>query len=160
MAVTLKDAYDGDLAEVSDINVTPFIDVILVLLIIFMVAAPLSTVDVAVDLPVSNAQPQPRPDKPLFLTVKPDLTLALGNDDVSRAALQTTLDQQTNHDREQRVFLRADGAVSYSELMKVMNLLRDAGYLKIALVGLEDTGQGSAVPAALPGTKPAPDTAQ
>ena len=103
MAVTLKDAHDGDLTEVSDINVTPFIDVILVLLIIFMVAAPLSTVDVAVDLPVSNAQPQPRPDKPVFLTVKPDLTLALGNDDVPRVALQTTLDQQTSHDREQRI---------------------------------------------------------
>ena len=160
MAVTLKDAYDGDLAEVSDINVTPFIDVILVLLIIFMVAAPLSTVDVAVDLPVSNAQPQPCPDKPVFLTVKPDLTLALGNDDVPRAALQATLDQQTSHDREQRIFLRAYGAVSYSELMKVMNLLRDAGYLKIALVGLEDTGQGSATPATLPATKPAADTAR
>lgn len=160
MAVTLKDAYDGDLTEVSDINVTPFIDVILVLLIIFMVAAPLSTVDVAVDLPVSNAQPQPRPDKPVFLTVKPDLTLALGNDDVPRVALQATLDRQTGHDREQRIFLRADGAVSYSELMKVMNLLRDAGYLKIALVGLEDTGQGSATPATLPATKPAADTAQ
>ena len=160
MAVTLKDAYDGDLAEVSDINVTPFIDVILVLLIIFMVAAPLSSVDVAVDLPVSNAQPQPRPDKPVFLTVKPDLTLALGNDDVPRAALQATLDRQTGHDREQRIFLRADGAVSYSELMKVMNLLRDAGYLKIALVGLEDTGQGSATPATLPAMKPAADKAQ
>ena len=160
MAVTLKDAHDGDLTEVSDINVTPFIDVILVLLIIFMVAAPLSTVDVAVDLPVSNAQPQPRPEKPVFLTVKADLTLALGNDDVSRAALQATLDQQTSHDREQRIFLRADGAVSYSELMKVMNLLRDAGYLKIALVGLEDTGQGSATPATLPVAAPATDKAR
>jgi biopolymer transport protein ExbD len=160
MAVTLKDAHDGDLTEVSDINVTPFIDVILVLLIIFMGAAPLSTVDVAVDLPVSNAQPQPRPDRPVFLTVKPDLTLALGNDDVPRTALQATLDQQTSQDREQRIFLRADGAVSYSELMKVMNLLRDAGYLKIALVGLEDTGQGSVAPAPLPVTPPAADKAQ
>ena len=149
-----------DLAVTHEINVTPFIDVILVLLIIFMVAAPLSTVDVAVDLPVSNAQPQPRPDKPVFLTVKPDLTLALGNDDVPRIALQATLDRQTGHDREQRIFLRADGAVSYSELMKVMNLLRDAGYLKIALVGLEDTGQGSATPATLPATKPVTDKAQ
>jgi len=143
MAVTLKDPQDGDLAEVSDINVTPFIDVILVLLIIFMVAAPLSTVDVAVDLPVSNAQQQPRPDKPVFLTVKPDLTLALGNEDVPRDALQSTLDRQTNNDREQRIFLRADGVVSYRDLMNVMNLLRDAGYLKIALVGLEDTGQAT-----------------
>lgn len=149
MAVTLKDAQDGELAEVSDINVTPFIDVILVLLIIFMVAAPLSTVDVAVDLPVSNAQPQPRPDKPVFLTVKGDLSLAIGEDPVAPTALQSTLDQRTSNDREQRVFLRADGAVAYRELMNVMNLLRDAGYLKIALVGLEDTGQanGAANPA-------------
>ena len=159
MSVKL-DHGDDNLGELHEINVTPFIDVILVLLIIFMVAAPLSTVDVAVDLPVSNAQPQPRPDKPVFLTVKPDLTLALGNDDVPRVALQATLDQQTSHDREQRIFLRADGAVSYSELMKVMNLLRDAGYLKIALVGLEDTGQGSVTPAVLPVTTPAADKAQ
>ncbi|CAN5323458.1 TonB system transport protein ExbD [soil metagenome] len=144
MAVSLKDSQDGDLGEVSDINVTPFIDVILVLLIIFMVAAPLSTVDVAVDLPVSNAQPQPRPDTPVFLTVKGDLSLTLGNDGVPREALGATLDRQTSHDREQRFFLRADGAVAYRELMDVMNLLRQAGYLKIALVGLEDTGQGAA----------------
>jgi biopolymer transport protein ExbD len=114
-----------------------------VLLIIFMVAAPLSTVDVAVDLPVSNAASQPRPDQPVFLTVKPDLTLALGNDEVPRNTLQATLDQQTSNDREQRVFLRADGTVAYNELMKVMNLLREAGYLKIALVGLEDAGQAA-----------------
>ncbi|WP_420101488.1 TonB system transport protein ExbD [Bosea sp. (in: a-proteobacteria)] len=144
MAVSLKDAQDGDLGEVAEINVTPFIDVILVLLIIFMVAAPLSTVDVAVDLPVSNAQPQPRPDTPVFLTVKGDLSLALGNDAVPREALQAVLDQRTNRDREQRVFLRADGAVPYRDLMEVMNRLRAAGYLKIALVGLEDTGQGAA----------------
>jgi len=146
MAVSLKDPHSGGIDELSEINVTPFIDVMLVLLIIFMVAAPLSTVDVAVDLPVSNAQPQPRPEKPVFLTVKQDLTLALGNEDVPRTALQATLDQQTSHDREQRVFLRADGAVAYRELMEVMNSLRQAGYLKIALVGLEDTGQGATKP--------------
>jgi biopolymer transport protein ExbD len=143
MAVSLKDPQDGDIAEISDINVTPFIDVILVLLIIFMVAAPLSTVDVPVELPVSNAQPQPRPDKPVFLTIKSDLSLAIGDDPAPRETLQTVLDQHTAHDREQRIFLRADGAVSYRELMSVMNLLRDAGYLKIALVGLEDTGQSN-----------------
>lgn len=150
MAVSLKEPQDGDLGEVSEINVTPFIDVILVLLIIFMVAAPLSTVDVAVDLPVSNAQPQPRPDKPIFLTVKQDLSLALGNDAVPREQLQDVLDRQSNNDREQRVFLRADGAVAYRELMEVMNRLREAGYLKIALVGLEDTGQGTAREAGKP----------
>jgi len=112
MAVSLKNPQDGGIDELSEINVTPFIDVMLVLLIIFMVAAPLSTVDIAVDLPVSNAQPQPRPDKPVFLTVKQDLTLALGNEEAPRATLQAMLDRQTGNDREQRVFLRADGTVA------------------------------------------------
>ena len=153
MAVSLKGPHDGDIAEISDINVTPFIDVILVLLIIFMVAAPLSTVDVPVELPVSNAQPQPRPDKPVFLTIKSDLSLAIGDDPAPRETLQAILDQHTARDREQRIFLRADGAVAYRELMRVMNLLRNAGYLKIALVGLEDTGQSNGAA----GGAPAPD---
>jgi len=137
MGVRLTNGHDDELGEVSEINVTPFIDVILVLLIIFMVAAPLSTVDVAVDLPSSNAQPQQRPDEPMFLTVKSDLSLALGNEPVVRDGLRAALDQKTRENREQRVFLRADKAVAYGDLMEVMNLLREAGYLKIALVGLE-----------------------
>ena len=148
MAVTLKNTDSDEAVEVSEINVTPFIDVILVLLIIFMVAAPLSTVDVAVDLPVSNAAPAERPDKPLFLTLRADETLALGNDDLPREAVQARLDAVTGGDRGQRVFLRADGAVAYQSLMEVMNLLRAAGYLKIALVGIEDTGAAPA--AAMP----------
>jgi biopolymer transport protein ExbD len=136
MAVRL-DHGDTDLAEVHEINVTPFIDVILVLLIIFMIAAPLATVDIAVDLPASTAQRQPRPDKPLFLTVKADLTLAIGDDQVPREQLGAALDRTTNGDREQRVFLRADKSVAYGDLMQVMNLLRATGYLKVALVGLE-----------------------
>ena len=80
--------HGGDqLDEVHEINVTPFIDVILVLLIIFMIAAPLATVDISVDLPAANAETAPRPDKPLFLTLKSDLSLALDNDTVGRAAL-------------------------------------------------------------------------
>ncbi|WP_431862114.1 TonB system transport protein ExbD [Azospirillum sp.] len=128
---------DGDLAETHEINVTPFIDVMLVLLIIFMVAAPLATVDTPVDLPASTATPQPRPDKPLFLTVKADQSLVLGEAPVERAALGATLDQTTNSDRGQRVFLRADRSVDYGALMDVMNALRAAGYLKVALVGLD-----------------------
>ena len=136
MSVRL-DHGDDTLNEVHEINVTPFIDVMLVLLIIFMVAAPLATVDILVNLPASSAQPQPRPDKPLYLTVKSDLTLALGNDPVARDALRGTLDRATNGDKDARIFLRADKTVSYGELMEVMNLLRAAGYLKVALVGLE-----------------------
>jgi biopolymer transport protein ExbD len=157
MAVSLKDPHDGDIAEISDINVTPFIDGILVLLIIFMVAAPLSTVDVPVELPVSNAQPQPRPDKPVFLTIKSDLSLAIGDDPAPRETLQAVLDQHTGHDREQRIFLRADSTVAYRELMSVMNLLRDAGYLKIALVGLEDTGQSNGASGSSAAGAPSPE---
>jgi biopolymer transport protein ExbD len=128
---------DDELGESHEINVTPFIDVMLVLLIIFMVAAPLSTVDVAVDLPVSSAKPQPRPDRPVFLTLKADRTLALGNDPVVPAYLGSALDAATNRDRQQRLFLRADKSVPYGDVMGVMNLLRRAGYLKVSLVGLE-----------------------
>lgn len=137
---------DDSLQENHEINVTPFIDVMLVLLIIFMVAAPLATVDINVDLPASTAKPQPRPDKPIYLTVKENLTLNLGEEPVRREILQLSLDRSSGNDREQRVFLRADQAVVYGELMEVINLLRQAGYLKIALVGME-TGAVSAPPA-------------
>jgi biopolymer transport protein ExbD len=128
---------DDDLAEVHEINVTPFIDVILVLLIIFMVAAPLATVDIAVNLPAASVQPQPRPEKPLFLTVKPDLTLTLGEEKVDRTALGDALGRAMSGNKDQPIFLRADKTVPYGEVMEVMNLLRSAGYLKVALVALE-----------------------
>lgn len=146
MAVKLGSSED-DLDINHDINITPFIDVILVLLIIFMVAAPLSTVDVNVDLPASTAKPAERPEKPLFVTVKPDLTITLGDDVVARAGLAAALDAASKNDKDQRIFVRADKVVPYGDLMEVMNLLRDAGYLKIGLVGLEH-----APPA--PGSKP------
>jgi len=128
---------DEALSEIHEINVTPFIDVILVLLIIFMIAAPLATVDISVDLPTANAERTPRPDKPLFLTLKSDFGLTLDNDSVNRGALAAALDRATASDKEQRLFLRADKTVPYGELMTLMNELRAAGYLHVALVGLE-----------------------
>jgi biopolymer transport protein ExbD len=136
MAVRLDHGEDT-LAEVHEINVTPFIDVMLVLLIIFMVAAPLATVDILVNLPSSTAQPQPRPDKPLYLTLKPDLSLTLGNDPIARESLRGALDRATNGDKSMPIFFRADKIVAYGDLMEVMNLLRAAGYLRVALVGAE-----------------------
>jgi biopolymer transport protein ExbD len=136
MAIRLVHGED-ELTEVHDINVTPFIDVMLVLLIIFMVAAPLATVDVPVDLPSSNAQPQPRPNKPIYLTIKADHSLAIGDDPVAPGALAATLDAATGSDRQERIFLRADRSVPYGDVMLVLNALRSADYLKVALVGLE-----------------------
>jgi biopolymer transport protein ExbD len=138
MAVRMRHG-DDDLVENHEINVTPFIDVMLVLLIIFMVAAPLATVDIAVDLPASTAQPQPRPDKPIFLTIKADHSLVLGDDPVNKENLAALLDHASGGDKGQRVFLRADKSVDYDTLMQAMNELRAAGYLKIALVGLDKT---------------------
>ena len=152
MAARIDDG-DDDGAELHEINVTPFIDVMLVLLIIFMVAAPLSTVDVAVDLPVSTAKPQPRPDKPLFLTIKADLSLAIGNEPIPRGQLAQAIDAATQTDRQKRIFLRADKTVPYGELMIVMNLLRAGGYLKLALVGLEGADAGAL---SAPGETPVP----
>ncbi|RJG42889.1 MULTISPECIES: TonB system transport protein ExbD [unclassified Mesorhizobium] len=148
MAGKIRESFGDDLEENHEINVTPFIDVMLVLLIIFMVAAPLATVDINVDLPGSTATPAPRPEEPLFLTLKDDLSLAVGNEIVDRPAFGQTLDRLTKGDKETRIFLRADKVVGYGELMEVMNLLRNSGYLKIALVGLETLPAGEAPAAA------------
>ena len=138
MAASLQTAStDDELQQLSEINVTPFIDVILVLLIIFMIAAPLATVDVAVDLPASTAQRQPRPEKPVFVTLKADRTLSIGNDSLPREALASALNAATAADHGKRLFVRADKTVPYGEVMALMNELRGAGFLKIALVALE-----------------------
>ncbi|MEG0209751.1 MULTISPECIES: TonB system transport protein ExbD [Hafnia] len=140
MALQINDYANGgadDNAELHDINVTPFIDVMLVLLIIFMVAAPLATVDIRVNLPASSAQPQPRPDKPVYLTIKADKQLYLGDTLTTSDNLSAQLDEQTKADKDTTIFLQADQAVDYATLMSVMDALRNAGYLKVGLVSLE-----------------------
>lgn len=125
-----------DLPELSEINVTPFIDVILVLLIIFMVAAPLSTVDLPVDLPSSSVAAQRKPDKPTFVTIKPGVGVAIGERVVDRKDLIRTLDaNDANKDRI--IYLRADKLVHYGELMEVLEQLRSGGYGKVRLVAIE-----------------------
>ncbi|MFT4150575.1 MAG: TonB system transport protein ExbD [Paracoccaceae bacterium] len=141
-----------DLGENHEINVTPFIDVMLVLLIIFMVAAPLATVDVPVNLPASTAAAQQKPDDPVYLTVQQDLTLSVDDATVSPEGLAAALDAKTGGDRTKAIFLRADKTVPYGEIMVAMNHLRAAGYLKVALVGLELV-PGAPAPAA-EGTAP------
>ena len=139
MAMQLKEDAD-DLAEASEINVTPFIDVMLVLLIIFMVAAPLATVDIKLDLPAAAAKPAPRPDKPIYLSIKEDHSLFLGNQAIGLEQLGAALDDATQGDKATTIFVRGDTALDYGNLMEVMDGLRSAGYLKIGLVGLEAAG--------------------
>ena len=130
-----------DLQENHEINVTPFIDVMLVLLIIFMVAAPLATVDVKVDLPASTAKPVPRPDQPVYLSIKEDTSLYLDNQQIDPAQLGAALDRLTAGDKQKTIFVRVEKGVGYADLMSVMDNLRGAGYLKIGLVGLETVGK-------------------
>ena len=147
MAVSLSEGdLDDDFGESHEINVTPFIDVILVLLIIFMVAAPLSTVDVPVDLPTSTATPQKKPDKPTYVSIKPDLSVFVGEEPVKRANLVRALDRTADGSKDRFIFLRADRGVPYGELMDVMEILRTGGYPKVKLVAVEGVPQGSAAP--------------
>ena len=138
---------DNDFEETHDINVTPFIDVILVLLIIFMVAAPLSTVDLPIDLPSSTAIPQKKPDKPTYVTIKADLAVAIGETQVKRVDLVRSLDATPDFGKDHRIFLRADRAVPYGEMMDVLEILRAGGYIKVALVALEGSKNPSPVTA-------------
>ena len=152
MAISLSDGGlddEDEFAESHEINVTPFIDVILVLLIIFMVAAPLSTVDLPIDLPSSTATPQKKPDKPTYVSIKADLAVAIGENMVKRVDLVRSLDAMDNSDKDRFIFLRADRAVPYGDMMDVLEILRAGGYAKIKLVALEGVSN-TALPSSAP----------
>ena len=148
MAIRTARHDDDALEEAHEINVTPFIDVMLVLLIIFMVAAPLATVDMPVELPSSTATPRPRDAEPVFLTVQADLTVTVNDSPVGRTGLKATLDRLTRGDTGQRIHVRADRSVAYGEVMQTMNALRAAGYRRLALIGIEQVDGGAAALAA------------
>ncbi|MDB5606993.1 MAG: TonB system transport protein ExbD [Bradyrhizobium sp.] len=156
MAISIgnTDLDDDDFAETHEINVTPFIDVILVLLIIFMVAAPLSTVDLPIDLPSLTATPQKKPDKPTYVSIKPDLAVAIGENPVKRVDLVRSLDAMADANKDRFIFLRADRSVPYGEMMDVLEILRAGGYSKIKLVALEGVPDSAQVLPASENPKP------
>ncbi|CAG4885162.1 membrane spanning protein in TonB-ExbB-ExbD complex [Georgfuchsia toluolica] len=125
----------------AEMNVTPFVDVMLVLLIIFMVAAPLATVDVPVDLPPNAAAPKPPPTEPVYISVQKDGTVFIQNDHTTIAGLPALIKSYTKGDTETRLFLRGDMHAEYGRLMAVMNVLQRGGYTKIGLVAEEESAQ-------------------
>lgn len=125
----------------SDINVTPFVDIMLVLLIIFMVAAPLATVSVEVKLPTAVAEPQENPPKPVFISIQNDGDVFLGDFRTSVGSLGDDLRTQirTRNPEEERIFIRADQQTRYGDFMQVMNALQDNGFYSVALVGEDNS---------------------
>ncbi len=125
----------------SNINVTPFVDIMLVLLIIFMVAAPLATVSVEVKLPTAVAPPQTNPPKPVFISIQNDGDVFLGDFRTTVSTLGDDLRTQirTRNPEEERIFIRADQNTRYGDFMQVMNALQDNGFYSVALVGEDNS---------------------
>jgi TonB system transport protein ExbD (group 1) len=121
----------------AEINVTPFVDVMLVLLIIFMVAAPLASVSVKIDLPPAIAPVSPNPPKPVYISIKPDASIYIGDYRTSIADLGDDLRKQigTRDPTKERIFIRGDKAMIYGDFMQVMNRLQDEGFYSVALIG-------------------------
>ncbi|MEM7524927.1 MAG: biopolymer transporter ExbD [Pseudomonadota bacterium] len=118
----------------SEINVTPFVDVMLVLLIVFMIAAPLLTVGVAVDLPRADALPIAETTEPLVLTVGPDGRVYIQETPIALPELTAKLAAVLGAKRDSRIFVRGDREVPYGRIMAVMSTVSSAGYEKVALV--------------------------
>jgi TonB system transport protein ExbD (group 1) len=128
----------------ADINVTPFVDVMLVLLIIFMVAAPLATVSVKLDLPPAVViQKAPNPPKPVYISIQKGGSIYIGDAPTDLDTIGNDLRKQLNGRRDptkERIFIRADKDTIYGDFMGVMNKLQDNGFYSVALVGLDQRG--------------------
>ncbi|WP_435641701.1 protein TolR [Micavibrio aeruginosavorus] len=121
--------------KMSDINVTPFVDVMLVLLIVFMVTAPLLTAGVPVDLPKSEAKQIAEEDnKPLEISVMKDGKIFIGETEVERDRLIPLLSSMTNNDPDRRIFIRGDQGLPYGDVMDVIGSVNKAGFRKVALI--------------------------
>ena len=134
----------------SDINVTPLVDVMLVLLIIFMVTAPLMTSGVNVDLPKTNAAPVNADVKPITLTIKSDGSLFLGDETVSTDQLVAKLQAAAQNDPTHRIFVRGDQHIDYGRVMQVMGTITSGGFTHVALLAEQPSGgggDGAAAPA-------------
>ncbi len=134
--------------QISDINVTPFVDVMLVLLIIFMVAAPLATVSVKVDLPPAVTKPTTTPPKPVYISIQSNGRLYIMDYKTTPEDLGDDLKKQLQGKRDptkQRIYIRADKDAEYGAFMDVMTALQDNGYYSVALIGIDQNGgKGSA----------------
>ena len=118
----------------SEINVTPFVDVMLVLLIVFMVTAPLLTVGIPVDLPKVKSSALTDQKEPIEITIKFDGTLYIGLDEVEVENLIPRLNAITDQNTEARIYVRGDRVVAYGRIMEIMSIINSAGYIKVALV--------------------------
>ncbi len=127
----------------SEINVTPFVDVMLVLLIIFMVAAPLASVSVELKLPDAVAKPRPNPPKPVYISIQKGGALYIGDFPTDLASMGDDLRKQVGKrdPSKERLFIRADKEVRYGDFMQVMNTLQDNGFYSVALIGQDSTVQ-------------------
>ncbi|MCU1785292.1 biopolymer transporter ExbD [Pseudomonas sp. 13B_2.1_Bac1] len=136
MGKLTKQRFAGEFELNGEINVTPFIDVMLVLLLVFMIAAPLSTVNLPIELPTSSAQVAPPLEQPVTISVQRDLTLYLGESPVLASDLPAALASQ-GATASTTVFLNVDKQVSYGDMIGLLDTLRKANYTQVSLVGLE-----------------------
>jgi len=120
--------------QMSEINVTPFVDVMLVLLIVFMVTAPLLTVGIKVDLPKVKATALTDIKDPIEITVKLDGQVYIGESKVEVENLIPRLNAITEQNTEARIYIRGDRVVAYGRIMEIMSIINSAGYIKVALI--------------------------